>query len=110
MASTVRQKITLALLVLAFLLLQGRLWFGEGSVRHVVSLKREIAQQQAKNSVLQERNDLMSADVADLKSGLDAIEEIARRDLGLIRSDETYFLMFDERSQDPSGDNHAAPR
>ena len=89
------QSLLLAALVLAILALQARLWFGEGSLRHVASLRKQVAAVQKENDTLADRNRLMSADVEDLKQGLDKIEEIARRDLGMIREGETYFLVLD---------------
>lgn len=96
MAMSPRRQILLAVLALALLALQGRLWFGEGSLRHVASLHQRVAKQQTDNQVLLERNRLMAADVDDLKSGLDAVEEIARRDLGMIREGETFYVIIDQ--------------
>lgn len=105
MAISPRRQVVLALMALALLGLQARLWFGEGSVRHVSGLKATVAAKQEENRLLFERNRLMSADVDDLKSGLDAVEEIARRDLGMVREGETFFLMIEE-----SGDADGAAR
>lgn len=86
-----------AILVLTVLALQARLWFGEGSLRHVASLRKQVATLEQENAVQADRNRLMEADVADLKAGLDKIEEIARRDLGMIREGETFYLVLDGR-------------
>lgn len=105
MAMSPARLVVLAILVLALLGLQARLWLGEGSLRHVAGLKEIVAQKQSANRLLFERNRLMSADVDDLKSGLDAVEEIARRDLGMVRTGETFFLMIED-----TGDTDATPR
>ncbi|MFN3714604.1 MAG: FtsB family cell division protein [Alcanivoracaceae bacterium] len=105
MAMSPRRQVVLALVALALLGLQARLWFGEGSLRHVSGLKETVATKQAENQLLFERNRLMSADVDDLKSGLDAVEEIARRDLGMVRDGETFFLMIDD-----TGEAHGTAR
>ena len=91
-------KHTLLLTVLGIMLLglQARLWFGEGSLRHVHSLEMQVDELQAENAVLRERNQLMDAEVRDLKQGLDAIEEIARKDLGMVREGETFFIVTEE--------------
>lgn len=99
MAMSPRRQVLLAILALVLLALQARLWLGEGSLRHVATLKQTVAAKQGENQRLYERNRLMAADVADLKSGLDAVEEIARRDLGMIREDETFFLMLEENGE-----------
>ena len=85
----------LAVMVLALLTLQARLWFGEGSLRHVAGLRQQLAALEAENARLAERNRLIAADVQDLKAGLDKIEEIARRDLGLVREGETFYLVLE---------------
>ena len=90
------RHVALAVLALVFLGLQARLWFGEGSVRHVASLKQEVAALKEANDKLAERNRLMAADVKDLKQGTEAVEEIARKDLGMIRNGETFFLILEQ--------------
>jgi cell division protein FtsB len=99
MAMSPRRQVVLAIVALALLGLQARLWLGEGSLRHVSGLKETVATKQAENQLLFERNRLMAADVDDLKSGLDAVEEIARRDLGMVRDGETFFLMIDDTGE-----------
>ncbi|HAM76916.1 MAG TPA: septum formation initiator subfamily, partial [Alcanivorax sp.] len=56
-----------------------------------------------KNAELAERNRLLAADVRDLKEGTEAVEEIARKDLGMIRDGESFFLIV-EPQQDPDRD------
>ncbi|MGB2246985.1 MAG: FtsB family cell division protein [Alcanivorax sediminis] len=90
------RQVVFAVLALVFLGLQARLWFGEGSVRHVASLKQEVAALKQTNAKLTERNRLMAADVKDLKQGTEAVEEIARKDLGMIRKGETFFLILEQ--------------
>ena len=79
------RQVVLAVLALVLLALQARLWFGEGSLRHVASLERQVEVLNEKNAELAERNRLLAADVRDLKEGTEAVEEIARKDLGMIR-------------------------
>lgn len=105
MKLTPARQVILALLGLVLLGLQARLWLGEGSLRHVASLEDRVAVLEAKNDALEQRNDLLSADVADLKSGLDTVEEIARKDLGMIREGETFFLVVERdegKTHEPS--------
>jgi cell division protein FtsB len=76
--------------VLAALLLavQGDLWFGKGNLPYVMSLHKQLDAQHAANSVARERNARVAAEVADLKEGLEMVEEKARAELGMLRPDE----------------------
>jgi cell division protein FtsB len=81
--------------VLAVLLatLQANLWIGQGSIAELVSLKRQIATYAEGNAELRERNRRLEVEVAEFKSGLDSVEEMAREELGLIRKDETFYVV-----------------
>tara|TARA_R110002110_G_scaffold33533_1_gene114864 strand:+ start:191676 stop:191945 length:270 start_codon:yes stop_codon:yes gene_type:complete len=81
------------LVVLLFLLvsLQVRLFFGDGSVREMLVLKKEVNSKKAEVAILQERNLKLDAEVKDLKHRLSALEERARTDLGMVRKDETFY-------------------
>ncbi|HIZ50198.1 MAG TPA: cell division protein FtsB [Candidatus Pseudomonas excrementavium] len=81
--------ISLALLAL----LQYRLWVGEGSLAHVTQLKQDIASQQGENEKLLERNRVLTAEVIELKQGLETIEERARHELGMVKEGETLFQL-----------------
>ncbi|MEO6699448.1 MAG: cell division protein FtsB [Paraperlucidibaca sp.] len=76
-----------------FLVLQASLWFGEGGIFDVHRLKSAVAVQQAENLRLRQRNNVLEAEVNDLKTGHAAIEERARLDLGMIKDDETFYLV-----------------
>ncbi len=82
--------LVLALLVL---LIQYPLWVGKGGWLRVWELDQQLVERRAQNERLQARNDALEAEVRDLKSGFDAIEERARFELGMIRSDEVFVLM-----------------
>lgn len=82
------------ILTICFLLLQYRLWFGKNSVSDYLNLKKEVVRQQADNEQLRQRNKVLYADIDDLRSGLDAIEERARNELGLIKDGETFFRII----------------
>jgi len=84
-------------LVLATLLLliQYPLWFGKGSWFRVRQVEEQIEAQREVNRRLQERNAALEAEVRDLKVGLDAIEERARSELGMIKRDEIFFQIVE---------------
>ena len=85
---------TLTVLIVA---LQYPLWLGKGSWTKVWELERSVAQQRETNAKLKARNDALDADVRDLKQGLEAIEERARVELGMIRGDEVFYQVVPGR-------------
>ena len=86
----------LAVALLAALLgLQWSLWFGEGSWRYVQELREVQRLQEIENERLRNRNRALEAEVEDLRTGSEAVEERARRDMGMIREDEVFFLPVD---------------
>jgi cell division protein FtsB len=86
-------KWLLAILIVLFVGLQYRLWVGEGSYAQRARLERDIAQQTAENQRLSERNRVLAVEVEDLKSGHKVVEARARRDIGMIKEGETFFMI-----------------
>ena len=87
-------KILIAVLILVFIGLQYKLWFGDGSLSEVVQLSRELETQRARLEELEARNRILEAQVLDLQNGLDAFEEKARNDLGMIKQGETFIQLI----------------
>jgi cell division protein FtsB len=86
----------LAGILLALLLvLQYRLWVGSGSLAEVHALREEIADQEVELTRLRARNQSLEAEVKDLRSGLDALEERARTDLGMIKQGEVFLQVIE---------------
>lgn len=77
------------------LLIQYPLWLGKGGVLRVWETERQIEVQREANTKLQLRNAALDAEVRDLKQGLEAVEERARSELGMIRKDEIYFQVLE---------------
>lgn len=92
-------KWLLGALIILLVVLQYRLWIGEGSLAHANRLENDIQLQKAENERMQERNRIMDVEVEELKTGLDTIEERARNDIGLIKKDETFFMIMDDSQQ-----------
>lgn len=88
-----------SVLLVFFVLLQYRLWFGKNSVPDYLALENEVTRQQLDNEKLKQRNKLLYADTDDLKSGLDAIEERARNELGMIKEGETFFRIIPNKQE-----------
>ena len=80
------------------LALQYPLWFGKGGWLNVISLQKQIDQQLKVNELIKSENDILLAVVQDLKNGTDVIEGKARFDLGLIKKNETFFLIIDKKN------------
>ena len=86
-------------LLILLVLVQYRLWFGEGGMREVKNLRAEIQAQREENRTLQDRNRTLAAEVQDLKKGTIAIEERARTDLGMIGKSETFYQVVTDQKR-----------
>lgn len=91
-----RWLLVMSVLFVLLVGLQQQLWLGDGSLEEVRDLERRTRAQQGENEGYVERNRALDAEVRDLKGGLDAIEERARRELGMTRKDETFYLLVEE--------------
>ncbi len=81
-------------LVAIAVFLQYQLWNGEDGIKAVERLTERIAEQQAENETLLERNLVLEAEIIELKKGLETVEERARQELGMIKDDETLYLIL----------------
>jgi len=81
----------LAILLLILVLLQLKMWFGEGGYRDVQRLAQRVEEQAQENESLAQRNRELQAEVEDLRQGLEAIEERARSELGMIKENEEFY-------------------
>ncbi len=88
-------RILLLILSILLLVLQYRLWVGDGSLAEVWRLHQDVEQQKSENARLKERNEALDADVKDLKQGLAAIEERAREELGMVKQDEIFYQIIE---------------
>lgn len=82
--------------------LQYKLWWGEGSRAEIRQLQQTLAAQRAENDRLRGRNEALAAEVTDLKEGLEALEERARWEMGMIRQEEKFFLLLE--AETPQGE------
>jgi cell division protein FtsB len=89
-----------AALALVLILLQYRIWVSDNGVRQVEHLRQAVAAQQSEDTQLAERNRQLAAEVRDLKTGMDALEERARSDLGMIARNETFYQVVPARPTD----------
>ena len=92
-------KLLAAILGALIVLIQYPLWIGKGGWLRAWQLETELANQKSKNAGLEVRNAALAAEVRDLKQGSEAIEERARRELGMLRRDEIFFQYIDPKGQ-----------
>ncbi len=84
-------RVLLAILLLILILLQLKMWFGEGGFSDVRRLEQRVEEQANENEALAQRNRELRAEVEDLRQGLGAVEERARSELGLIKENEEFY-------------------
>ena len=89
------RKLVIISLTLFFVMLQARLWFGEGSIAEMVTSQDKLERLQRENERFYRRNSLLAKEVIELQNGLETVEEQARQELGMIKSNETFFLTYD---------------
>ena len=83
-------------------LIQYPLWLGKGGWLKVWDYDRQLEAQKDANQKLQSRNDAVDAEVRDLRSGLEAAEERARFEMGLIKPDEAFFHIVETPAKTPN--------
>jgi cell division protein FtsB len=104
-------KILGGVLAALIVLIQVPLWLGKGGWLRVWEVDRQLEAQRTRNAELQARNRSLEAEVLDLKQGVDALEERARYELGMIKSNEVFFPIVERPgSQSPVAPPPAAGR
>ena len=89
-------RIFVVVLLVVIAGLQVRLWTGQGSFAHVTGLGKKVSLRSAENESRRGRNAVLKAEILDLKQGLEAVEDIARSELGLIKKGEIFFLLVED--------------
>ena len=83
-------RVVPVLLLALLVVLHAQLWLGRGSVRSVNAMNADLRQQLAKNSLAQQANNRLEAEVRDLREGLEMVEERARLELGMVKANEIF--------------------
>ena len=91
----------IVLLLVLLVLLQGALWLGDGGIPRVRQLSNAVSELEQENQQLQARNEALQAEVNDLREGLEAVEERARSEQGLIKEGETFYQVVSPKSDPP---------
>lgn len=96
-------RVIILILFVLLVLLQFKLWLGEGGFTEVARLEARVESQRQQNDDLLQRNARLQAEVEDLRERLDAVEERARNELGLIKPEEQFYQVVPP----PPGNNQA---
>lgn len=88
-------KLFVVIICLLILMLQYRLWFGDGSIQQNRIYQQRLDQLKVQVEEKRRRNEALYAEVLDLRKGKEAMEEQARYDLGMIKEDETFFQVIE---------------
>ena len=97
-----------ASLVVVLVMLQYTLWLGHGGRRDLAALEAEFARQQQELTRLRERNQALAAEVSNLQQGLDAVEELARSEMGMVKKGEVFYRIIE--AADAGAADHDARR
>ena len=97
-------KIIALILLVLLIWLQYKIWLQDGGIPEVLQLQKEVDIEQSEVKKLQERNQSLDAEVKDLKKGLDAIEERARSEMGMIKKGEVYYQVIESEKSKSSAD------
>ena len=89
-------KIINSLLLILLLLIQYGIWVGQSNIGAYMTLKEEVSEQRHENQRNKDRNQILYAEIHDLRTGKEAIEERARNELGMIREGETFYRIVEQ--------------
>lgn len=95
--------------------MQYPLWFSKSSWKRVWQVEEEVTEARQNNLKLQQRNNMLEAELSDLKQGLEAVEERARSDLGMVKQNEVLFQIVriesqKQENQSPTHENNSSPK
>ena len=88
--STMGNRFLPVILAIVLVVLQAQLWLGRGSIPTVAELERKVQEQKLANDKARLVNEQLSAEINDLKEGLNMVEERARNELGMVKPNEIY--------------------
>lgn len=91
MPGAIAVKIIIPLIIMLIVHLQYRLWVGDGSIAQINQYQQELDELKQEVDKKNQRNEALRAEVLDIQKGQEAIEERARKELGMIKEDETFF-------------------
>ncbi len=93
-------RYVLLTLIILIALAQWVLWFGNDGIIDLWESRQNLQASKLENQQLEQRNNELKAEVIDLQTGLQAVEERARSELGLVKEDETFIQIIEEKLQE----------
>jgi cell division protein FtsB len=89
-----------AILLSLAVVIQYPLWLGKGGWLKVWETDHQLKQQREVNRQLELRNAGLEAETRNLKSGLEAVEERSRFELGMVKPDEVFYQLPQRKKQE----------
>ncbi|MBA3594825.1 MAG: septum formation initiator family protein [Pseudomonadota bacterium] len=83
-------RVVSVLLIVLLIIVHAQLWHGRGSLPSVNEMQRRLTEQTAQNAKAEADNARLSAEVKDLREGLEMVEEKARQELGMVKPNEIF--------------------
>jgi cell division protein FtsB len=93
LVDSVKEHIWKPIVAILFVWLQYQLWFDESGMRSSMYMQNQIEEQKELNAALDARNQVLAEEIVAIKSGMGSIEAKARKELGMVKEDETYFIV-----------------
>lgn len=93
LVDSVKEHIWKPIVAILFIWLQYQLWFDESGLRSSMYMQDQIEEQKELNAALDARNQVLAEEIVAIKSGMGSIEAKARKELGMVKEDETYFIV-----------------
>jgi cell division protein FtsB len=93
LVDSVKEHIWKPIVAILFIWLQYQLWFDESGMRSSMYMQNQIEEQKELNAALDARNQVLAEEIVAIKSGMGSIEAKARKELGMVKEDETYFIV-----------------
>lgn len=94
-------RYVIVVLIVLLLAMQYKLWFESGGFQQMEKLHHEIAIHKLQDQELAKQNDQLRAEVKDLKQGVDAAQERARTELGMVKKNEEYYQIVPQKTETP---------
>ena len=88
-------RVVVVLLAVLLAALQHKVWFSDVGYFAAERLAAQVQAQRTRVDLMTRRNEILTAEVLALRQGLEAVEARARTDLGMIKKDETFYLVSD---------------
>lgn len=90
-------RILIFLLATLLVFFQYNLWFGKNGYSDFKNTQEKVIKMKQENHQLRTQNQLIFAQIKDLKTGQDAIEEQAREEYDMMKKNEVFYRLVKEK-------------